>query len=115
MGSPRETRQPGDMTEYTGPAPEQSAAGSARGGATRKTTLTRPRGTRMLAGVASGLASYVGIDVIVVRIAFVVFTFLGGVAIPLYLAGWLLIPDEHSGRSIAGDVARDLRSGAGNL
>lgn len=103
------------MTEYTGSAPEQSAAGTALGGTTRKTTLTRPRGSRMFAGVASGLASYVGVDVILVRIAFVVFTLLGGVAIPLYLAGWLLIPDEHSGRSIVGDVARDLRAGAGEL
>jgi phage shock protein C len=69
----------------------------------------------MLAGVASGLAHYAGIDALVVRIAFVVFTFLGGIGIPLYLAGWLLMPDENSGRSIAGDVARDLRASAGDL
>lgn len=103
------------MTEITGSAPDQSAGTSARGGELRQATLTRPRGDRMLAGVASGLASYTGIDVIVVRIAFVVFALLGGIGIPLYLAGWLLMPDEHSGRSIAADVARDLRASSQNL
>ncbi|MGH3303101.1 MAG: PspC domain-containing protein, partial [Streptosporangiaceae bacterium] len=66
------------MTEITGSAPDQSAAGSAPSGGTRHTTLTRPSGNRMFAGVASGLADYSGIDVIVVRIAFVALTLLGG-------------------------------------
>jgi phage shock protein PspC (stress-responsive transcriptional regulator) len=65
----------------------------------------------MLAGVASGLARYAGVDVIIVRIAFAVLTFLGGAGIPLYLACWLLIPAEGSGHSIAAGVAADLRGG----
>ncbi len=69
----------------------------------------------MLAGVASGLAEYLGINVIVVRLAFVVLTFLGGAGIPLYLACWLLIPTSDTGRSIAGDLARDLRAASQNL
>jgi phage shock protein C len=69
----------------------------------------------MLAGVASGLADYAGINVIVVRIAFVLVTFLGGVGIPLYLACWLLMPANDTGRSIAGDLARDLRASSQNL
>jgi phage shock protein C len=69
----------------------------------------------MLAGVASGLADYAGIDAIVVRIAFVVLTLLGGAGIPVYLACWLLMPAEDSGRSIAGDVTRDLRARSQDL
>jgi phage shock protein C len=74
-------------------------------------SLTRPAHDRMLAGVASGLASYAGVDVLIVRIAFAVLTFLGGAGIPLYLACWLLIPAEGSGQSIAAGLAADLRGG----
>jgi phage shock protein PspC (stress-responsive transcriptional regulator) len=63
----------------------------------------------MLAGVASGLAGYAGIDVLLVRIAFAVLTFLGGAGIPLYLVCWLLIPAEDSDQSIAAGLAADLR------
>ena len=56
----------------------------------------------MLTGVAIGLAGYFGVDVRIVRVAFVVLTVVGGAGIPLYLAGLLLIPEEGSGRSIAG-------------
>jgi phage shock protein C len=66
----------------------------------------------MLAGVASGLAGYAGVDVLLVRIAFAVLTFLGGAGIPLYLACWLLIPAEGSSQSIAAGVVADLRGGS---
>ena len=66
--------------------------------------LRRPVNDRMLAGVASGIARYLNVDVNLVRIAFVVLAFVGGAALPLYVAGWLLIPEEGAARSIAGDV-----------
>jgi len=66
--------------------------------------LRRPINDRMLAGVASGIARYLDVDVNLVRIAFVVLAFVGGAALPLYIAGWLLIPEEGAARSIAGDV-----------
>src|SRR5487761_709198 len=71
--------------------------------------LSRPRHGRMLAGVAAGLASYLGVDVTLVRIAFAVLTFLGGAAVPIYLACWLLIPEEGSDVSIAGDWFQSRR------
>ena len=48
--------------------------------------LRRPFEGRMLAGVAAGLARYFGVDEMIVRIAFVVLTVVGGAGIPLYLA-----------------------------
>jgi phage shock protein C len=78
---------------------------------TTQRNLSRPRHDRMLAGVASGLARYAGIDVLIVRIAFAVLTFVGGAGIPLYLICWLLIPAEGSDQSIAADLAADLRGG----
>jgi len=40
--------------------------------------LSRPQHGRMLAGVAAGLADYLGVDATLVRIAFVLLTFVGG-------------------------------------
>ena len=72
--------------------------------------LRRPYQDRMLAGVAAGLARYFGVDAIIVRIAFVVLTVVGGAGIPLYLAGLLLIPEEGTDVSIAGSIIESLQS-----
>jgi phage shock protein PspC (stress-responsive transcriptional regulator) len=66
--------------------------------------LHRGGGRRMLAGVAVGLADYFDVDPTIVRIGFVALAFLGGLAVPLYVAGWLLIPDEGSEHSIAEEL-----------
>lgn len=59
---------------------------------------------RMLAGVAAGLADYFAVDPTLVRIGFVVLALMGGLAVPLYLAGWLLIPDGDGGPTIAEEL-----------
>src|SRR5262249_40717698 len=56
--------------------------------------LSRPVDDRMIAGVAAGIARYLGADVTVIRIILVVLAFVGGAGVPIYLAGWLLIPEE---------------------
>ena len=43
------------------------------------------------------------------RIAFVVLTFLGGLAVPLYLAAWLLIPAEGSEIAVADELLSHIR------
>jgi phage shock protein PspC (stress-responsive transcriptional regulator) len=63
--------------------------------------LRRPIDGRMLAGVAAGIGRSLGVDPVIVRLAFVVLALAGGAGIPLYLAGWLLIPEEVTGRSLA--------------
>ena len=88
--------------------------------------LRRPAGGRMLAGVAAGIAQHFSIDVTIVRVGFAVLTIVGftGLAyfaaiplylggIPLYLACWLLIPEEGSDQSIIGRLlsARQHRPG----
>jgi len=70
--------------------------------------LRRGGPRRMLAGVAVGLADYFDIDPTLVRVGFVVLTFLGGLAVPLYLAGWLLIPEQGAELSVAEElIARE--------
>jgi phage shock protein PspC (stress-responsive transcriptional regulator) len=58
----------------------------------------------MLAGVAAGMADYFDIDPTLVRIGFVALSLLGGLAVPLYLAGWLLIPEEGADGSVAEEL-----------
>lgn len=64
----------------------------------------------MLGGVASGIARYLSVDVTVVRIVFAVLAIMGGAGIPLYLAGWLLIPEEGAEQSIASELIQSLSS-----
>jgi phage shock protein PspC (stress-responsive transcriptional regulator) len=54
----------------------------------------RPRAGRKAGGVATGIALRFQIDPVIVRIAFVALALSGGVGVPLYLAGWLLLPEE---------------------
>ena len=63
----------------------------------------------MVAGVAAGLARYVGVDLMIIRIAFVGLTLFSGSGILLYLAGLLLIPVEGSDLSIASSLIESLR------
>jgi len=64
----------------------------------------------MLGGVAAGIARYLSVDVTVVRIVFAVLAIMGGAGIPLYIAGWLLIPEEGAEQSIASDLIQSLSS-----
>lgn len=66
--------------------------------------LRRSGEDRMVAGVAGGLARYFDVDASIVRIAFVVATLLGGAAVPLYLAAWLLIPEDGCDVSVASEL-----------
>ena len=63
--------------------------------------LERPLKGRMVAGVAAGLGEYFGIDPTIVRVVFAAVTLLAGVGVLIYLAGWLLIPEQGEQASIA--------------
>ena len=103
--------QAGDMDTNT-MNPEETVTESGRDTrpAPERALLRRSYQDRMLGGVAGGLAQYFGVDTMIVRIAFVVLTVVGGAGIPLYLAGLLLIPDEGSDQSIAGSLIESLQS-----
>ncbi len=66
--------------------------------------LRRSRDGSMLAGVAAGLADYFEVDATLVRIGIVALTLLGGAGVPLYVAAWLLIPEEGSEVAVAGEI-----------
>jgi signal transduction histidine kinase len=46
----------------------------------------------MVAGVARGLADHLGVDVLVIRVAFVLLAFAGGAGFVMYVAFWIFVP-----------------------
>jgi phage shock protein PspC (stress-responsive transcriptional regulator) len=66
--------------------------------------LRRTQEGRMIAGVCSGAAVFLGVDANIVRLALGVFTLLGGSGIAVYAIGWLLIPEEGRDTSVAQDL-----------
>lgn len=102
-----EAEPPGDSGHGDRNGDGGSSAWSTRQGAPSLPdlrALRRPVHDRMVAGVCSGVARYLGVDANLVRIGFVLLAFVGGAALPLYLAGWLLMPEDGASQSIAGDL-----------
>jgi phage shock protein PspC (stress-responsive transcriptional regulator) len=56
--------------------------------------LRRTTFDRKVAGVAGGLARHFDVDPVIVRVAFVVLTFFGGAGLIIYVACWLLVPED---------------------
>ncbi len=59
-----------------------------------KEGISRSRQNRILGGVASGLAEYLSIEPIVIRVLFVVSVLFSGIGILLYIIMWMVFPEE---------------------
>ena len=63
----------------------------------RREGLTRPRRSRLLAGVVAGLGRRIGIDPWPARLLFVLLALaLHGCLIPLYVILWILMPVDET-------------------
>ncbi|HEX6470052.1 MAG TPA: PspC domain-containing protein [Streptosporangiaceae bacterium] len=88
--------------------------GSDMGSGTRPRELRRTRKGRMIAGVCSGVAEYFDMDANIIRLALVVLTlFTAGTAAGVYVAAWLLIPEEGERNSIVQDLLDKQRDKRG--
>ncbi len=60
--------------------------------------LTRSADDRMLAGVAGGLAAYLEIDPVLVRLIFVLIALFGGgiTGVAIYVVLWIVLPEAES-------------------
>ena len=63
--------------------------------------LRRSADDRMLAGVAGGMARYLDVDVTLVRVIIAALVLLNGAGLALYIAAWLLIPEDGEDQSLA--------------
>ena len=87
--------EPQDQTRHQDPARPQQ--------------LDRPTDDRMIAGVASGIARYLNVDATLVRVIIAALALFTGAGAALYLAGWLLIPEEGAEQSIASQFIESRR------
>lgn len=85
-----------------------TAAGTPSAGGVEDTVkdfwTSRPRRSRRgrkIAGVAAGVGHRYNIDPVIVRVALIVATVLGGFGVLLYLLAWLFLPDERDEVSAA--------------
>ena len=83
--------------------PRLSSRGPGRG-----EPLRRRRDDRLLGGVAAGLAARTGVDVMIVRLVFVLAT-LVSVGAAAYVLAWLFIPMAGEERNIASKALTDRR------
>lgn len=60
----------------------------------QQSRLMRSETDRMLAGVCGGLAAYLGIDPVLVRLAFVLLLLASGVGLVIYVILWIIMPTE---------------------
>lgn len=74
--------------------------------------LYRSRSNRVVAGVAGGLGEAFNIDPVIVRLVFVVLGLMNGFGVLLYLAMWLLVPNENS---TAVDAREQVRESVGEM
>jgi phage shock protein PspC (stress-responsive transcriptional regulator) len=63
--------------------------------------LRRDDDRKVIAGVCAGAAGWLRIDPLIVRIAIVIATVASGVGLPIYIAGWLLLPPADGSPAIA--------------
>jgi phage shock protein PspC (stress-responsive transcriptional regulator) len=70
--------------------------------------LTRSTRDRMWAGVAGGLAEYLDLDPALVRLIWVLAAVLtGGLAIPIYIVAWIIIPRDNRPPAYGSEVIHD--------
>jgi phage shock protein C len=55
--------------------------------------LLRSREDRVIGGVAGGLAHYLSVDPVVIRLVFVILAVFGGGGILAYIVAWIVIPE----------------------
>src|SRR5947209_15808872 len=104
--------QLGDPEEFS---EDNEAAQSASANQAQK-KLYRDTDNGMFAGVAAGLAKYLGVDVVIVRVLFIAALIAGGWGLLIYILFWLLIPDaktpseklQMQGRAVTVEGLKDM-------
>jgi len=76
--------------EYT--AKEKSTSAKAHPNFSSQKQLFRDPNHKRIGGVASGLAAYLGVDIVWIRLAFVLLLFARGFGLLLYIILWIVIP-----------------------
>jgi signal transduction histidine kinase len=71
--------------------------------------LRRATDGRMVAGVATGIAARTGLNVTLIRVAFVIASLLSGFGLAAYVVAWLFLPDADESPTIGSRALADAR------
>ncbi|MGZ4393750.1 MAG: PspC domain-containing protein [Gaiellaceae bacterium] len=96
------------------PQPEPQAAEPVPKAPAGPRVLRRSREDRVLGGVCGGLGRYLGIDPVLLRLAFALLLFAGGAGALIYVIAWIVIPEEQPGDEL-GDAPIQTAGGAGTV
>ena len=66
--------------------------------------LQRNTNDQMIAGVASGVADYFGVDRSIVRVLWALSVLFGGLGVVVYVILWIVVPEAGSDRTVADDL-----------
>jgi phage shock protein PspC (stress-responsive transcriptional regulator) len=69
---------------------------------------------RMISGVCGGIAAYLGVDSVFVRLAFILLALASGVGFLLYIILMIIMPRENNLNDAPSDVAQENISQIGN-
>lgn len=72
--------------------------------------LVRNTDDKIIAGVASGVADFFGIDATIVRVLWALTVLFGGLGAIVYIVMWIVVPEGSSDHTVAHDV-RDMTTG----
>ena len=76
--------------------------------------LMRSESEKMIAGVCGGLAQYLGVDPVLVRLAFLVLIPAGGVGLPLYFILMIIMPSEADADLTHSEIVEKNLEGLGD-
>jgi phage shock protein C len=78
-----------------GPAEPDPAAAAPDSG---QRVVRRSRSERVVAGVCGGVGRYLGVDPVLLRIAFIILALANGLGVVAYVVAWVAIPEERPGQ-----------------
>lgn len=84
LGEPQDFKE---ETDHARPVAKEDSAGR---------RLFRDADHGMIAGVAAGLAAYLNIDAVIIRLLFLLLLFAGGGGVLLYVVLWLIVPEAKT-------------------
>jgi phage shock protein PspC (stress-responsive transcriptional regulator) len=88
--------QPEDFIDEDNEQKNSSDQFSSSNSFAQERRLYRDMENAKIAGICGGLSNYLNVDVIVIRIIFLLFLFVGGFGVPLYIILWIVIPQASS-------------------
>ncbi|MBP9675944.1 MAG: PspC domain-containing protein [Anaerolineaceae bacterium] len=70
-----------------------------------ETRLTRSKQDKVFGGVCAGLGKYLNIDVVLVRLFFIIFVLVAGIGLLTYIILWAVVPADDENFSSSGNSA----------